>query len=111
MTEPTPEDEIVDDEEETTRRNAVFNVENIPAPDFSLDIDPIETGDDKNRRSDSLLEQLAQDGLSTLAVSEAWYTLTISVVACICLLLCCLFLPDFPVLSNHILTHPGRLII
>ncbi|CAL1709886.1 unnamed protein product [Somion occarium] len=40
--EETPEDEVVDDTEESALRDAVFNVEVIPEPDFTLDIDAIE---------------------------------------------------------------------
>ncbi|KAK7683855.1 hypothetical protein QCA50_013233 [Cerrena zonata] len=41
--EATPEDEVVDDTEESALRDAVFNVEVIPEPDFTLDIDAIES--------------------------------------------------------------------
>ncbi|THG97347.1 hypothetical protein EW026_g4628 [Hermanssonia centrifuga] len=43
--EVTPADELVDDSEETVLRDNVFNVEDIPAPDFSLDVDPIDDPD------------------------------------------------------------------
>lgn len=41
--ESTPSDELVDDSSETKLRNDIFSVKDIPAPDFSIDADPIET--------------------------------------------------------------------
>lgn len=39
--EDTPEDEVVDDSEESAIRDGIFNVANVPAPDFTLDDDPV----------------------------------------------------------------------
>jgi hypothetical protein len=39
--ESTPEDEVVDDTEESLRRDKVFNVKDIPPPDFTIDDDAI----------------------------------------------------------------------
>lgn len=38
--EATPEDEVVDDTEESALRDAVFNVKDVPPPDFTIDDDP-----------------------------------------------------------------------
>lgn len=39
--EPTPEDEVVDDTEESRLRELIFNVKDIPPPDFTIDDDAI----------------------------------------------------------------------
>ena len=102
--EPTPEDEVVDDYEETLRRNVVFNV-GVPAPDFSLDVEPIQTG---KSRGKSLFTLLTLCDVSVLAPGpQVLYALALFALGCICVFCCCLFFPDFPVLSNHTLSHPG----
>lgn len=39
--ESTPEDEVVDDAEESVLREKVFNIKDIPPPDFTIDDDAI----------------------------------------------------------------------
>ena len=110
--EPTPEDELVDDAVETLRRNAVFDVDacDIPAPDFSLDVDPIQTGKRRGSRL-ALFRLLALYDLSTFAPGpQVLYSLLAFVAGCTLVFCCCLFFPDFPVLSDHTLSHPGLLI-
>ena len=107
MLEPTPEDELVDDFAETERRKAVFDIDYIPAPDFSLDVDPIQTG---KRPHKSLFRLLALYDLPVLAGPQVWYGLLAFLLGCICVFCCCLFFPDFPVLADHTLSHPGILI-
>ena len=118
--EPTPADELIDDAAESLLRAAVFDVGDIPAPDFSLDVDPIETGMARKRQQErrslalSLFRLLALYDLppvSALAPGpQVWYTLMAVVAGCTIVFCCCLFFPDFPVLSDHTLSHPGLLI-
>ncbi|KAJ3558602.1 hypothetical protein NM688_g821 [Phlebia brevispora] len=106
--EPTPEDEVVDDWEETRRRNAVIDVDDVPPPDFSLDVDPIRLC----KRQNSLLRRLlAFYDLSSLVDPHILIGFAVFFIGCLCVFGCCLFLPDFPVLSNQTLSHPGLLIL
>lgn len=110
MLEPTPEDEIVDDWEETERRRAFLDSESAPAPDFSLDIDPIRTSKGQGKNS-LLFRLLAFYDLSTLVRPEVLFGVVILITGCLGVFGCCLFLPEFPFLSNQTLSHPGHLII
>lgn len=39
--EETPEDEVVDDTEESAKRDIIFGVKDVPPPDFAIDDDAI----------------------------------------------------------------------
>lgn len=106
--EPTPDDEIVDDSEETAKRNVVFDVASIPSPDFSLDVEPIQT---KRRSKSTFVKLHSLYDVFRLAEPQLWHGVMLFCIGCLCVFGCCLFLPEFPVLSNHTLSHPGLLIL
>lgn len=110
VVEPTPEDEIVDDWVETKRRHAALNFASAPVSDFSLDIDPIQrsTRQDKNGL---LFRLLIFYDLSTLVRPGVLFGIVLLITGCVGIFGCCLFLPEFPVLTNQTLSHPGHLII
>ena len=110
VVEPTPEDEIVDDWVETRRRHAALNPSHVPAPDFSLDIDPIQ-GSKRQDKNGLLFRLLVFYDLSTLVRPGVLIGFVLLITACVGVFGCCLFLPEFPVLTNQTLTHPGHLII
>lgn len=53
--EPTPEADIVNDTEESRIRDLTFNVERIPEPELTIDVDAIESGTQKTATKSSLI--------------------------------------------------------
>ncbi|KIM35562.1 hypothetical protein M413DRAFT_32419 [Hebeloma cylindrosporum] len=53
--EPTPEADIVNDAEESRIRDLTFNVEHIPEPELTIDVDAIESGSQKTATKSSII--------------------------------------------------------